>query len=93
MVIVGWSAFILSWLLNILYYRLHPAEVDWTNLANKIEIFIFGKKGRHYQTEKNASSPLNISVWSSKNKHRQEEQNNNKDMMSTDLEEAISMET
>ena len=43
---VGWTAFLLAWVFNILHYRLHPFAVDFNigRLKNKFFFYIFGKR-------------------------------------------------
>ena len=43
---VGWTAFLLAWVFNILHYRLHPFAVDFNigRLKNKLFLYIFGKR-------------------------------------------------
>ena len=59
--VIGWITFLLSWMLNIMYYRVHPSAVD-KNLKTKLFIWILGKRvelpGYHnedygYQPHKN----------------------------------------
>ena len=44
MMIVGWVCFILAWILNIVYYFLHPSAVDFelSRLHEKLKIPVFG---------------------------------------------------
>ena len=30
LIIIGWAAFFSSWIMNILYYKLHPSDVDFS---------------------------------------------------------------
>ena len=44
MMIVGWVCFIIAWILNIVYYFLHPSAVDFelSRLHEKLKIPVFG---------------------------------------------------
>ena len=46
MLAIGWTAFLLAWLCNIAYYKLHPSAVDFKleRLRNKMFLYFFGKK-------------------------------------------------
>ena len=46
MITIGWVSFFLSWLMNILFYAVHPSEVDMNlnRLKRKCSIHIFGRK-------------------------------------------------
>ena len=46
MMTVGWLAFLLSWIMNILFYATHPSAVDLSpkRLGEKCSIHILGKK-------------------------------------------------
>ena len=42
--IVGWVCFLVSWLINIPYYIVHPAAVEMDPLSDdKKKLFMFGK--------------------------------------------------
>ena len=40
---IGWAAFILSLIFNILYYALHPSEVEMWNFKKKLVVTMLGK--------------------------------------------------
>ena len=40
---VGWAAFLGSWLMNILFYKVHPSSVDFS-YREKLYIHILGEK-------------------------------------------------
>ena len=46
MMLTGWLSFILAWIMNILYYKIHPSEVifDSKKFKEKLFIYIFGEK-------------------------------------------------
>ena len=45
-VITGWLTFLFAWIMNILFYMVHPSSVDVkpARFGDKCFIFIFGKK-------------------------------------------------
>ena len=45
MMAVGWVCFILAWILNIVYYFLHPSAVDFklSTFNQKLKIPVFGR--------------------------------------------------
>ena len=53
MLATGWAAFLLSLLLNILFYKLHPSAVDFNmgRFANKCTIHILGHKMHLFRFE------------------------------------------
>ena len=46
MMAVGWMAFLVSWLMNILFYKVHPSAVDCSmkGVREKLFIHVQGKK-------------------------------------------------
>ena len=46
MMAVGWTAFLGSWLMNILFYKVHPSSVDFSKMGMMEKLFI------HVQGEK-----------------------------------------
>ena len=38
MLLIGWAAFLSSWIMNILYYKLHPSDVDFSPKRFRSEI-------------------------------------------------------
>ena len=45
-ILTGWLTFLSSWIMNILFYMVHPSSVDINpgRFRNKCFIYIFGKK-------------------------------------------------
>ena len=41
--LIGWAAFLVSWGMNILFYKVHPSSVDFS-FREKLYIHILGKK-------------------------------------------------
>ena len=41
--LIGWAAFLGSWVMNILFYKVHPSSVDFS-FREKLYIHILGKK-------------------------------------------------
>ena len=46
MMAVGWMAFLGSWLMNLLFYKVHPSSVDFSKKGMREKLFI------HVQGEK-----------------------------------------
>ena len=40
MMAVGWTAFLGSWLMNILFYKVHPSSVDFSEKGMREKLFI-----------------------------------------------------
>ena len=54
MIGIGWTSFIFSWILNIVYYKLHPSAVDFNTgrfKKNEMFVYIFGQKRYFYKPE------------------------------------------
>ena len=43
MILIGWAAFFTSWVMNIMYYKVHPSSVEFS-FREKLYIHILGKK-------------------------------------------------
>ena len=43
MMLIGWAAFLGSWGMNILFYKVHPSSVEFS-FREKLYIHILGKK-------------------------------------------------
>ena len=43
MLAVGWACFLVSWLINIAYYKVHPSAVDVFSLSDKKKLYVFGR--------------------------------------------------
>ena len=43
MITIGWVTFLAAWLMNLLYYKVHPSSVNFSP-KEKMFIYIFGKK-------------------------------------------------
>ena len=39
--ITGWVSFLLSWMFNIMYYRVHPTAVDFNPSRSRARLFIY----------------------------------------------------
>ena len=46
MLVISWVFFLLSWIFNILYYKVHPSAVDFNLKRSRAKLFIYvlGKK-------------------------------------------------
>ena len=46
MLIIGWTAFLLSWVMHILYYKTHPSSVDFSlpRFRERCFVYVLGKK-------------------------------------------------
>ena len=62
---VGWTAFLLAWVFNILHYRLHPFAVDFNigRLKNKLFLYIFGKRVFLCKAATSKGKLLLFSIW------------------------------
>ena len=38
---IGWVAFFLSWISNILYYKVHPSAVDFNPKRSRSKLFVY----------------------------------------------------
>ena len=54
MILIGWLAFLFAWLMNILFYSVHPSFVDFSlkRCKEKCFIYVFGRKLFFYGTTK-----------------------------------------
>ena len=54
MMLIGWSAFLLAWLMNILFYKTHPSAVDFSldRFKQKCSLYVVGKKIDFFSTQK-----------------------------------------
>ena len=43
MIGVGWACFIVSWMVNIAYYKFHPSAVEMFEFSDKKILWVFGK--------------------------------------------------
>merc|ERR1719220_1789891 len=43
MLTVGWFFFLVSWLVNIAYYKFHPSAVEVFDLSDKWKLYVFGR--------------------------------------------------
>ena len=43
MLTIGWLSFFTSWLMNILFYKVHPSSVDFC-IRDKCFIYVLGKR-------------------------------------------------
>ena len=45
MMVTGWFTFIIAWILDIIYYKLHPSAVDFNpnRLRRKLSLFVLGQ--------------------------------------------------
>ena len=39
--VIGWVSFLASWICNIIYYKVHPSEVDFDPGRSKSRLFIY----------------------------------------------------
>ena len=46
MIIIGWASFLFAWIMNIMFYKVHPSSVDFSlsGLCKKMFIYVFGRK-------------------------------------------------
>ena len=45
MMVTGWISFIIAWVLDIIYYKLHPSAVDFNpnRLRRKLSLYVLGQ--------------------------------------------------
>ena len=53
MMLLGWVAFLFAWLMNILFYKVHPSAVDFSPKRYKEKCFLYvvGKKMDFFSTK------------------------------------------
>ena len=57
----GWAFFIISWIINVGYYKFHPSSVEVFSLSDKKILYVFGVKfPRSEVTKKEENIPLPI---------------------------------
>ena len=44
MIGAGWAFFIISWIINVGYYKFHPSSVKVFSLKDKMILYVFGVK-------------------------------------------------
>ena len=54
MIMIGWLAFLLAMLMNLLFYKVHPSFVDFSpkRFKDKCFIYVFGRKKVFFGKEK-----------------------------------------
>ena len=54
MILLGWMAFLLAWLMNILFYKVHPSAVDFSpkRYRDRCFLYVVGKKIVFFSTQK-----------------------------------------
>ena len=82
MMTVGWLAFLLSWIMNILFYATHPSAVDLSpkRLKGKCSIHVLGKKikflgrrGGHISNKLFIAQFIFVSISGGNQSHQYEE--------------------
>ena len=67
MMAVGWMAFLGSWLMNALFYKVHPSAVDCSmkGIREKLFIHVQGKKRFlwGYRDSKGINQLINIHIY------------------------------
>ena len=59
MIGAGWAFFIISWIINVGYYKFHPSSVEVFSLSDKKILYVFGVKfPRSEETKKDEKIPL-----------------------------------
>ena len=59
MIGAGWAFFIISWIINLVYYNFHPSSVEVFSLLDKKILYMFGVKfPRSEETKKEENIPL-----------------------------------
>ena len=61
MIGAGWAFFIISWIINVGYYKFHPSSVEVFSLKDKKILYVFGRRfPRLKETKKEENIPLLI---------------------------------
>ena len=42
MIGAGWAFFVISWIINVAYYKFHPSSVDVLSFSDKKILYVFG---------------------------------------------------
>ena len=59
MIGAGWAFFIISWIINVGYYKFHPSSVEVFSLKDKKILYVFGRRfPRLKETKKEENIPL-----------------------------------
>ena len=59
MIGAGWAFFIISWIINVGYYKFHPSSVEVFSLSDKKILYVFGVKFPwSKETKKEENIPL-----------------------------------
>ena len=59
MIGAGWAFFIISWIINVGYYKFHPSSVEVFSLSDKKILYVFGVKFPwSEETKKDENIPL-----------------------------------
>ena len=58
MMLIGWMAFLLAWLMNILFYKVHPSAVDFSlkRYKEKCFLYVFGIKMNFFSTHEGTNT-------------------------------------
>ena len=64
MIMIGWLAFLLAALMNVLFYNVHPSFVDFSpkRLKKKCFIYFFGRKIVFFSSGKGNFSFSSVSI-------------------------------
>ena len=64
MIMIGWLAFLLAGLMNVLFYNVHPSFVDFSpkRFKEKCFIYFFGRKIGIFGSGKGNFSFLSVSI-------------------------------
>ena len=59
MIGVGWACFIVSWMVNIAYYKFHPSAVEMFEFSDKKILWVFGRDVFSWE-ESNKKTPADV---------------------------------
>ena len=64
MIMIGWLAFLLAALMNVLFYNVHPSFVDFSpkRFKEKCFIYFFGRKKVFFRSGKGNFSLSSVSI-------------------------------
>ena len=65
---VGWACFVLSWLINIAYYKFHPSSVEVISLSDKKILHVLGREYSWIETNKQSLVEGKKVFWGKKSK-------------------------
>ena len=64
MMLLGWVAFLFAWVMNILFYKVHPSAVDFSpkRFKDRCFLYVVGKKMDFFSTKEGKLTFLKMSL-------------------------------